>query len=482
MIRSMTGFGAASVQVGNKTITVELKSVNSKFFDLSLRLPSLFRDKELELRNELSKSLERGKAECIITVDSTEQSRKAYFNTELIRTYHSELLRLKKELKLTSTPDMLRALLSMPDVLVTEKSASTQEEVDAMWSAVKKAVAAFDSFRHKEGKALAKDLEQRIQSIAQNTERLAPFEKARIEHVRQKLKAGLEEWMNTNDIDRNRFEQELIFYIEKLDINEEKVRLASHGDFFLKAMKEESSGKKLGFIAQEIGREINTIGSKANQADMQRIVVEMKDDLEKSKNKSSISFDMSGKLLLFCGPSGSGKTTIVHHLLKKDKRLCFSVSATTRPMRSNEQDGVDYHFLSVDEFKKKISNHAFIEWEEVYTDRFYGTLKSEVGGIWLKQQVAVFDVDVVGGLNIKGQFGGDLLSVFVMPPSVEELHRRLKARNSETAESYQARISKAEHELTFASHFDKIIVNDSLEAALQEAESIVAEFLGSPTA
>ena len=281
----MTGFGAASVQVGNKTITVELKSVNSKFFDLSLRLPSLFRDKELELRNELSRSLERGKAECSITVDSAEQSRKAYFNTELVRTYHGELMKLKKELKLTSTPDMLRVLLSMPEVLVTEKSSATQEEVDAMWSAVKKAVAAFDSFRQKEGKALAKDLEHRIQSIAQNTERLAPFEKARIEHVRQKLKAGLEEWMNTNDIDRNRFEQELIFYIEKLDINEEKVRLASHGDFFLKAMKEESSGKKLGFIAQEIGREINTIGSKANQADMQRIVVEMKDDLEKIKEQ-----------------------------------------------------------------------------------------------------------------------------------------------------------------------------------------------------
>lgn len=189
---------------------------------------------------------------------------------------------------------------------------------------------------------------------------------------------------------------------------------------------------------------------------------------------------MNGKLLLFCGPSGSGKTTIVHHLLKIDKRLSFSVSATTRPMRSNEEDGIDYHFLSVEEFKEKIAKREFIEWEEVYTDRFYGTLKSEVEKIWLKQQVAVFDVDVVGGLNIKGQFGSDLLSVFVMPPSVDELRRRLKARNSETAESYQARIEKAEHELTFASHFDKIIVNDSLEVALQEAESILTEFLGSP--
>jgi len=186
---------------------------------------------------------------------------------------------------------------------------------------------------------------------------------------------------------------------------------------------------------------------------------------------------MQGKLLLFCGPSGSGKTTIVHHLLKKDSRLAFSVSATTRPIRANEKDGVDYHFLTVDEFVRKIRNDEFVEWEEVYPDRFYGTLKTEIERIWTKGQIAVFDVDVEGGLKIKEIFGEQLLSVFVMPPSVDELRRRLHTRNSETAESYMARIDKAEMELTYAFHFDKNVINDTLEHALEEAERIVNEFL-----
>lgn len=187
--------------------------------------------------------------------------------------------------------------------------------------------------------------------------------------------------------------------------------------------------------------------------------------------------DISGKLLLFCAPSGSGKTTIVHHLLKKYPRLAFSVSATTRPIRKIEQDGIDYHFLSVEEFKNRISKNDFIEWEEVYTDRFYGTLKSEIEKIWLNDGIAIFDVDVEGGLKIKKIFGDRLLSVFVMPPSVDELHNRLKARNSETEASYKARITKSEHELTYAFRFDKIIINDQLENALDEAEKITEEFL-----
>ncbi len=186
---------------------------------------------------------------------------------------------------------------------------------------------------------------------------------------------------------------------------------------------------------------------------------------------------MQGKLLLFCGPSGSGKTTIVHHLLKNNPRLAFSVSATTRPIRANEKDGEDYHFLTVEDFKKKIQAEEFVEWEEVYADRFYGTLKAEIEKIWSANKVAVFDVDVEGGLKIKKIFGDLLLAIFVMPPSVDELRRRLHARNSETADSYQTRISKAEHELTYAFKFDRTIVNDSLEHALEETATTVDEFL-----
>lgn len=186
---------------------------------------------------------------------------------------------------------------------------------------------------------------------------------------------------------------------------------------------------------------------------------------------------MQGKLLLFCGPSGSGKTTIVRHLLDTDPRLAFSISATTRPKRETETDGVDYHFISVNEFKRRIDAGEFVEWEEVYKDRFYGALRSEVDRLWRENKVVVFDVDVEGGLQLKKTFGELLLAVFVMPPSVEALHQRLTARQSETPESLKARVAKAEHELTYAFRFDRVIVNDTLEHALEEAKQVVAGFV-----
>ena len=183
------------------------------------------------------------------------------------------------------------------------------------------------------------------------------------------------------------------------------------------------------------------------------------------------------KLLLFCGPSGSGKTTIVHHLLKTDPRLAFSVSATTRRKRENETDGVDYHFMTVEEFKKRIEHHEFLEWEQVYEGGYYGTLKSEVEKIWEQGKVPIFDVDVEGGLKIKGIFGEKLLAVFVRPPSVEALHERLTARKSETPESFKARTAKSEHELSYAFRFDRVIVNDELKFALKEAHFLANDFL-----
>ena len=184
-----------------------------------------------------------------------------------------------------------------------------------------------------------------------------------------------------------------------------------------------------------------------------------------------------GKLILFCGPSGSGKTTIVHHLLKINPRLAFSVSATTRPKRETEKDGIDYHFLSVDEFKEKINRDEFIEWEEVYTNRFYGTLKEEIEKIWKQNKVVIFDVDVEGGLKIKKKFSDEMLAVFVMPPTVDDLLKRLHARETETAESLKIRIAKSEHELTYSSRFDKLLINDEKEKACKEAEKLVEEFL-----
>ena len=183
------------------------------------------------------------------------------------------------------------------------------------------------------------------------------------------------------------------------------------------------------------------------------------------------------KLVLFCGPSGSGKTTIVHHLMQQFPMMRFSVSATTREKRPNEEQGKDYYFLSVDEFKAKIQNDEFLEWEEVYKDRFYGTLKKEVERILNDGYVAIFDVDVEGGLHIRKQFGRQLLDVFVMPPSVDDLHKRLVARATESEDSLFKRLGKAEKEMTYAFQFNHVIVNSVLEDAKQEAMQMVKEFL-----
>jgi guanylate kinase len=186
---------------------------------------------------------------------------------------------------------------------------------------------------------------------------------------------------------------------------------------------------------------------------------------------------MKGKLVIFSAPSGAGKTTIVQYLLTKIPKLEFSVSACSRAMRKDETHGVDYYFISVDEFKKKIANDEFAEWEEVYKDNFYGTLKAEIERIWKKGHHIIFDMDVVGGLNLKKQFGDQALAIFVMPPSIQHLENRLKMRETETPESIARRMGKAEVELQTATQFDKVVLNDTLEHAFAEAEKVVTEFL-----
>lgn len=186
---------------------------------------------------------------------------------------------------------------------------------------------------------------------------------------------------------------------------------------------------------------------------------------------------MSTKLILFCGPSGSGKTTLVKHLLKTFPQLCFSVSATTRTMRANETDGKDYYFLTVDEFHEKIRNDEFLEWEQVYENGYYGTLRSEITRIGALGKHPIFDVDVEGGIHIKGRYGADLLDVFVRPPAIEDLRKRLVARASETPESLERRIKKAELELSYSDRFTHIITNHELHVACAEAEMLVQHFL-----
>ena len=278
----MTGFGKAVLELPGKKITVEVRSLNSKQLDLNLRVPSLYREKEAELRSEISKTVERGKVDLGIYSESTGEASAVSVNLPLAKNYYQELKTLAKELN-EKNDHLLPIVVKMPDVFRNERQELDEKEWKEVAGTVSAALAAFNVFRADEGKTLKKELLGRIDAITGLLEEVKKLDEKRIPAVRERLQKSVDELKEK--VDQNRFEQELIYYIEKFDITEEKVRLLTHCEYFRKTIEEASSGRKLGFISQEIGREINTIGSKANDAGIQKLVVQMKDDLEKVKEQ-----------------------------------------------------------------------------------------------------------------------------------------------------------------------------------------------------
>lgn len=284
MIQSMTGYGKAEVMKDGNSITVELRSLNNRYFDLNLRTPSAVRDKEAEIRNLLNEKLQRGKADVTITIESGEEARVS-FNKDLVKKYYSELKLLSKELD-SGKRDLLSLAMQMPEVMSVQKSETDGE----VWSEVKEtlelAIQDLIQFRMREGKELELAFKQHVEVILRLLKEAEQFEPERRNLIRKRLQNQLQELLSSEGYDRNRFEQELIYYIERLDFTEEKIRLQSHCDFFLKTLDDkDSNGRRLGFISQEMGREINTLGSKANHAEIQKIIVQMKDELEKIKEQ-----------------------------------------------------------------------------------------------------------------------------------------------------------------------------------------------------
>lgn len=282
----MTGFGKATKEFENKTVNVEIRSLNSKNLDLSLRLSSTYRDKEHELKSEITKLLERGKVDLSVYVESKIEETPVQINTDLAKSYYNQLKQLAIELN-EPTTNLMAHVLKMPDVLKSERKEPNEQDWKDIQSVIFLAVEGLNNFRSDEGKSIEKDFETRLGIIADSLEKIKEHDAARIQNIRDRIKKNLEEVVGKEKVDNNRFEQELIYYIEKLDINEEKVRLKTHLDYFIKTMKEPAGGRKLNFIGQEIGREVNTIGSKANDAEMQKLVVLMKDELEKIKEQTN---------------------------------------------------------------------------------------------------------------------------------------------------------------------------------------------------
>lgn len=279
----MTGFGKSICELPNKKISIEIRSLNSRQLDLNFRIAPQYREKESEVRSLLSKALERGKIDFTLYAESAGETGSNVINQTLAMEYYREIKKLAETTG--EKTDILALVMRMPDVLKQEKTGPDEEEWKVLLKSINDAINAFNKFRDDEGGVLAKEFEQRIGIIQQKLKSVIDRDPQRIVTIRERLNKFIAENIPAGTSDANRFEQELIYYIEKLDITEEKLRLQTHCDYFLKTMKESSSGRKLGFIAQEIGREINTIGSKANDAGIQKLVVEMKDELEKIKEQ-----------------------------------------------------------------------------------------------------------------------------------------------------------------------------------------------------
>jgi uncharacterized protein (TIGR00255 family) len=288
MIKSMTGYGKAVSEYNNRNITVEVRSLNSKSIDLNLRFPNTYKEKELELRAEITKQLERGKIDINISFEQSEVQKNYTIHKGLAKAYYEEIKSVTKDLDLNiAQEEYLNLIMRMPDIMTAEERAVGDEaEWQKIMGALHLALAEFNKFRQAEGNTLEKDLTSRVLLIESLLNSIEVVEPQRIDAIRTKMEKGIAEMVGPNDIDKNRFEQELIYYLEKVDITEERVRLHSHCDYFLSTMKEAANnGRKLSFIAQEIGREINTIGSKANNVEIQQLVVQMKDELEKIKEQ-----------------------------------------------------------------------------------------------------------------------------------------------------------------------------------------------------
>ncbi len=286
MILSMTGYGKASADFQGKKITAEVKSLNSKALDLTTRLASVYREKEMEVRAMVAQSLERGKVECSLWVEQQEQAAAFPVNAEALAAYYAQVKEMSARYGIPEPADWWQALLRMPDVFSRgEVQELTEEEWNVAHGVVRQALDRLMAFREQEGKALQAKFEEKLDNIAGLMASIEPYEKSRTEKIRQRIVEGLAAIPEVQ-YDKNRLEQEMIYYIEKLDISEEKQRLANHLHYFRQTMDEgHGQGKKLGFIAQEMGREINTTGSKSNQAEMQNIVVKMKDELEQIKEQ-----------------------------------------------------------------------------------------------------------------------------------------------------------------------------------------------------
>ncbi len=285
MIRSMTGYGIAEQTYNAKKVSVEVKTLNSKQLDLQVKLPNELRIAELDFRNKIGAKLQRGKVDVVINITNTDLTQTYHIDSDIVKAYKDQIEALSNQLNIPPTNDLAALLFKMPGIFNVPEESYDEALVGKVGETLDQALDIIDGFRIQEGNTLEKDLLRRVDLILDLLDKVEPYEKNRLEVVMQRVTKHLGELTSTGQFDENRFEQELVYYLEKLDITEEKVRLRQHCNYFKESCDDDQAGKKLGFIAQEMGREINTLGSKANEVNIQKIVVKMKDELEKIKEQ-----------------------------------------------------------------------------------------------------------------------------------------------------------------------------------------------------
>jgi uncharacterized protein (TIGR00255 family) len=286
MIKSMTGYGKAECELAQKKVTIEVKSLNSKQLELNTRMPGIYREKELEMRREISDRLIRGKVDFSLFAESLGVESNTVINSSMVKNYFAQLSEISSELGIPVNANTLQIIMQMPDVVKSTREELNEDEWKKIQAGIHEALDALDIFRIQEGISLTKDIVFNLNTITTLLEQIQPYELERSTRVKERILEGLKELSSPEGVDHNRLEQEMIFYLEKLDINEEKVRLSNHCSYFMETLElDEPVGKKLGFISQEIGREINTLGSKANHTEMQKLVIGMKDALERIKEQ-----------------------------------------------------------------------------------------------------------------------------------------------------------------------------------------------------
>ena len=286
MIKSMTGFGKQTLDMGNSKVTIEIRTLNSKQLDINCRISNSYKVYELDIRNLIAEKLERGKVDCSIAIEKNSAESASVINLELANHYLEQIQELSKNTNLVSDNEILSIILKMPDIFVAPEYTIDERELEILKGGVLSALKSVNEYRSAEGASLELDFKDRVNTILEQLKQVDQFEAERTRKIKDRIRNNLLQSFDNGQIDQNRFEQEIIFYLEKLDITEEKIRLKKNCDYFLETLKlDNSSGKKLGFIGQEIGREINTLGSKANDADLQKLVVLMKDELEKIKEQ-----------------------------------------------------------------------------------------------------------------------------------------------------------------------------------------------------